>query len=212
MGTTVHEDAARYLLDTMLDDPRWAAFLADTRRRMSLAASHPLGFPRGYADHIGDLGGPRSGFARWPLEQQAVFARFHFEICSGLISWTDIVIDESPSGDSLRKLNQEKLADLPHPFAAEVDQKQYGGDADGVLRWSQPILLQRMVGVPFLPPCRLNVQQGINLHHWVPPRSAPLEIGHSSPSRVLLHLREVGAVARWPYGSDRIRLFTSPIE
>ena len=207
MGANAHEVGARRLLDKMLNDPPWAWLFADTRKRASLPKGHPSAFNPAYINFIGQMWGPYSKFEKWPLEQQAAFVRVHAEICKGLISMVDIVVDQEPSKDKERHENQVKLSDLPHPFEAEVSPDQSGGDCDGTLWWTEPIRAERLIGVPFLPPCRLGAKQGINIPHWVEPDFAPLEIGFTSASRTLLHLREQGAVARWPYGSNTIRLF-----
>lgn len=207
MGTTVHDKGARLLLDDMLKEPERALLLVDIKRRASLPSGHPLAFDSVYVDYVGQMWGPQSTLAKWPMEQQAAFAQIHAEICDGLISWVDISVDEKPSKDEHRHENQAKLSDLPHPFVAEVDQQQNCADQDGELRWPEPIRLQKTIGIPFLSPCRLNVKEGINLHHREQPGSAALEIGYTKASRTLAHLREHGAVARWPYGSDTIRLF-----
>jgi hypothetical protein len=38
-------------------------------------------------------------------------------------------------------------------------------------------------------------------------KSAPLVVGHTEPSRTLLHLTDKGVVARWPHGSDGLWVF-----
>lgn len=45
--------------------------------------------------------------------------------------------------------------------------------------------------------------------HFDRPRRAALEVGATAPSRTLLHLKEEGILARWPYGSDRIWLIVN---
>lgn len=45
-------------------------------------------------------------------------------------------------------------------------------------------------------------------HRILPPGQASLEIGTTLPSRTLLHMCG-GGVARWPYGSETVRLLVN---
>lgn len=204
MTDTFHQRAAQDLLDRMLDHPTASRLLADTRQRFKQPAGHPAAFDDDYAAAIGQT--LRSAPAGWPMEQVAAFAAVHAMVCAGEVAQVLIGAAGGPVVDSHREENAAQLADLPDPFQAAVDADQNRAECDGTLKWDAPIVLDAATGVVLLDSCRRGVKQPVSIVTTVAPGWAPLEIGTTLASRTLLHLLEEGAVARWPYGSDCIRL------
>jgi hypothetical protein len=204
---TFHQRAAQDLLDRMLDHPGASRLLADTRQRFKLSADHPATFDDDYAAAIGQT--LRSVPAGWPMEQVAAFAAVHTMVCAGEVAQVLIGasgLDGGPVLDSHRDENAAKLAELPAPFQAAVDAAQRGGDCDGTLKWDAPITMDAASGLVLLASCRDAVKHPVPIVATAAAGWAPLEIGSTMASRTLLHLLQEGAVARWPYGSDCIRL------
>ncbi|MGW4469678.1 hypothetical protein ACWENQ_08395 [Nonomuraea sp. NPDC004354] len=204
---TVHEQGVQELLDRMLDHPGASRTLAETRRRFKLPSGHPNAFDEDYAAAIGQIF--RSSPSIWPMEQVAAFVAVHTKICAGEILQVLISaegMDGGPLADSRRSDNEAKLRYLPVPFQAKVDLQQHGADYDGTLKWDQAIKMDGASGCVFIDNCCNAVKQPISTISTVAPGWAPLEIGATTPSRTLLHLLQEGAVARWPYGADHIRL------
>lgn len=209
----VHEVGAEALLDRMMDHPGASRTLAETRHRLRLPGDHPMAFNSDYVDAIGQIF--RADPGRWPMEQVAAFTAVHTKLCSGEVLQVLIGcegMDGGPKPDRKRRENAAKLADLPSPFEAEVDATQNAGDYDGTLKWHAPIRMYGATGAVFLDPCRRSAKQPVGIVRTITDGWAPLEIGYTQPSRTLLHLLEMGAVARWPYGSDYIRLFVRRCE
>lgn len=214
--STGHEYGAEKLLDRMMDHQGASRTLAETRRRFKLPADHPGAFGDEYTAVIGQTF--RVGPANWPMEQMAAFTAVHTKICVGevlqvLIGGADT--DGGPFADKRRDDNAAKLADLPEPFQAEVDRSQNGADYDGTLKWHAPIQMDGATDAVFLPPCSRAMKQPLAIVSTVSAGWAPLEIGYTMPSRTMLHLLQHGSVARWPYGSDTIRLLVrkdGPVE
>jgi hypothetical protein len=95
-----------------------------------------------------------------------------------------IDVRAKPLSDRCREENARVLEALPRPFSAVLAP---GADGDGTLSWSEPVTMQ-------------SDREGGE----VAPSSAMLEVGTTSASRTLLHMRRAGALARWPYGSREI--------
>lgn len=113
-----------------------------------------------------------------------------------------------PGPDADRIGNAEKLAKTHPRFEAVLDMDQNGADCDGTLSWTGPLRVSRPTGAFFYPSSCKNAEQSILVYGTeVAGRSVPLEVGDSWPSRTLMHLKQYGAVARWPYGSELIWLF-----
>ncbi|MFB7275425.1 hypothetical protein [Streptomyces sp. NPDC056244] len=201
MGT-VHEDLAEAVLERFMDDPSTIATLIDLRSRV---------ISREFEEHhLGEAIGCSGRFQpkRWPLEQHAAFLQVFGEIMIGSVAKVMISTGGSPGPDADRSGNSKLLEQTHFPFEAELDMHQHGADMDGVLRWPEPITLERSTGVAYpesaCPNARMTPFIGLT---GLPSGWAPLEVGDSWPSRTLMHLRQYGAVARWPYSSKRIWLF-----
>jgi hypothetical protein len=204
---SAHQQSAQELLDRMLDYPGASRILADTRRRFKQPAGHPSAFDDDYVAAIGQMFGTAP--AGWPMEQVAAFAAVHMKICAGEIAQVLIGasgLDGGPLSDSHRDGNTAKLTHLPSPFQVAVDLHQQAADQDGTLKWDAPIKMDSASGLVLLDACRNGVKHPVPIVATVAAGWAPLEIGSTMASRTLLHLLQEGAVARWPYGSDCIRL------
>jgi hypothetical protein len=158
-----------------------------------------------YLERVGQY--RRGGLERWPLEQIAVFAHIHSALMSGDVTEVEISTRGIPGPDSDRAGNAAKVAHLPGPFTAFVDQSQNHADSDGYLSWDEPIKMEKSLNVSFTD--GVHGKQPVMCIVELPPGSVPLEIGTTKPSRTYLHMRMDGGVARWPYGHDRITLFVS---
>lgn len=112
-----------------------------------------------------------------------VFGQIYAGLRAGCITITPIYLGLEPSSDAQLNKNQTKLAGLPSPFTATI--QNGGGDNDGEFAWTETIV----VGTVELEP-----------------RHVPLEIGYTRPLTTLWHLHLERGLARWPYGHDRIWL------
>jgi hypothetical protein len=157
-----------------------------------------------YSDELCDVmgtGRSRSGPRSLPIEQILLIGLAHVEICSGQIIRTMVRADGEPHADSGRHANALALSDLPHPFTAQVDLTQYNCDSDGTMSWAEPIEASSYTAD------QDDHRAGLQEIVVADPRSVPLEIGSTLPSRTLMHLREARGVARWPYGTDWIHVW-----
>ena len=198
---TIHTDAARAVLDRLIETPEGMRVMHDTHQCLRDGR-----WSGRYIDSIGQHGSATR--SDWPMPQVAAFARVHGLIAAGAVAMVSVDTDGPPEPDKRREANARTLSGLPHPFVAKVDIGQTNSTrGDGVLRWTEPIRVSVATGL-------IETAEGtewsgpISLHyHGLPPGEAPLEVGSSLPSRTLLHLIEDGKVARWPYGHSELRLF-----
>jgi hypothetical protein len=197
MGS-VHESAAQKMFNELMETPDGAltyqivhAGLRDGR------------WSERYMDAIGQHG-VRSRTS-WPQNQVAAFGFVHLSVVRGEVALVPVSTLGTPRRDSCREENAAALANLPHPFVAEVDADQNCGDCDGIIKWTEPIEVTVCSGLSERTDS--GVLLPVPLHVMIQPGEAPLEIGSSLPSRTWLHLREDRAVARWPYGHDSFMLF-----
>lgn len=116
-------------------------------------------------------------------------------IGNGTLVMARIAVNARPGPDADRAGNAEKLkAGLPGEFGIEIFEG-LSHHGDGELSW--PVDQQMPWGVE-----ATGETRRAPLSEWAD--SAPLEIGYTEASRTLLHLREYGIVARWPYNFDEI--------
>lgn len=187
---TIHEVAARALLDGILLDPGAAADYAAFRAGL---ADAPEDAVHRFED-FGQLFHARHP-GKWPLEQSAALYEFCIGLSAGERARLEIAVSGTPGADRERQANAETLRSLPAPFTAQVDMLQNGADCDGWFTWNTSIVL------------RSDPREGPRQAYLVEPHSVPLEIGYCMPSRALLHIRQARGVARWAYGSAHITLF-----
>lgn len=194
MGITIHESAAQAVLQ------KWMATPSGVKAIHNYATGLQKGrWSTAYRDAIGQ---PHFHRRDWPLHQVLAFAWMHTAICHGDIVQVDIGLGSGPLRDSRRTENATELSVMPEPFVAWVDPDQNMADQDGILEWTGEIIADLAVMSERTPDHR-----PVTREFTVAPSSAPLEIGSTLPSRSMLHMIQEGALARWPYGSDGIRLF-----
>jgi hypothetical protein len=205
---TIHEDLAEALWVRIQRDPDAVARMFELRNRHIDGEMLDEGiYGSGYADSLGSSARFRP--EKWPPHQHAAFIAIHSMIGSGEAGFTCISTGGAPGADADRAGNAAKLAQTHSHFRADLDMGQNCADQDGVLSWAEPLHISRPTGQFFYPsPCKLDGQAPlVELTVGVAPRSVPLEVGDSWPSRTYMHLVQHGAVARWPYGSKLIWLF-----
>lgn len=129
----------------------------------------------------------------WDIYAAFCFAHLHSWIGIGKVLIADIEIGVEPERDSEIDKNNQLLARLPAPFSS----KFWGNndDCDGYVKWCEPIELGQI-------DCT-----GREIVITIPPRSVPLEVGLTRPDTTIYHILGEHGLARWPYGSKRIRLF-----
>lgn len=198
---TVHISTADHMLDHMMSELEGQRALHATHQGLRDGR-----WSEEYIDAIGQHGvRSRSG---WPMAQVAAFAVVHGMIVAGDVAMVPVSTDGPPCRDSDRAANVAALSNLPHPFTASVDMEQNCGDGDGMIAWTEPIEVTVSTRLTDLMPN--GVRYPHSLHLVIPAGKATLEIGSSLPSRTWMHLAlEGGAVARWPYGHSRFRLFVN---
>lgn len=180
-NNSTHARAARRAAEHALEDGEGDALAA------VMAKARSGTWPQSFIDAFYD----RAWGGR-DLGQTYSFAKLLAYLAAGEVGLCSLEVGETPHRDSARWENAASLLELPTPFVASVDLEQNCGDDDGELRWDETVRFTRWVGR----------EQDDNATAYR--ESAPLEIGSSAASRTLLHLQEEGAVARWPYDSDRI--------
>jgi hypothetical protein len=117
-------------------------------------------------------------------------------------------VSMAPFPDAERDANAAVLCSLPPPFRAWLDMTQRGGPEDGWLSWTEPILANKSVGLPYYS-SGTDHPRPLTLPRAIPPGGIPLKVGNSPPSRTALHMYEEFGVARWPYESTMITIFIS---
>lgn len=144
----------------------------------------------------------------WAEEQVLAFALVHALIMGGAVAEALVSTGGRPRRDADREGNAALLADLPRPFAAEVDMQQHNDPGDGTVHWSEPIRVSLATGL--IGRQADGTTHPLPVRFLIPPGSAVLEIGTTLPSRTWAHLvNGSGKVARWPYGYDRFRLMVN---
>ncbi|MET9445461.1 hypothetical protein [Streptomyces sp. NPDC006610] len=193
---TVHEDAARVLLEEMQGEPAGASVLA----RMT-ASLYEGAYSRQLIAWIGQT---QHEPAYWPPHQVATLTHVLDGLVYGRIVRRRIPVGATPGPDADRQGNAKKLEAVSHPFHAKLDMSQNGADCDGTLSWDEPVNLWRALGV------RVLHEKGLygSLHapFEARPWQVPLEVGYTLPSRTAAHLMMEGAVARWAYEDKEICL------
>jgi hypothetical protein len=193
---TVHEDAARVLLEELQGEPAGASTLA----RMT-ASLYEGAYSRQLIAWVGQT---QHEPAYWQPHQVAALTHVLDGLAYGRIVRRRIPVGATPGPDADRQGNAAKLQAVSHPFHVKLDMSQNGADCDGTLSWEEPVNLWRALGV------RVLHEEGLygSLHapFEVRPWSVPLEVGYTLPSRTAAHLMMEGAVARWAYDDREICL------
>lgn len=132
----------------------------------------------------------------WDSGQVAALSKLIAAGMLGKFRIVNIPLGVSPSRDSAREANRDALANLPCGITAEVYDggNGRGSESDGHLTIPDGLDAVDEDG-------SRRVADG-----W---RCVPIEIGHTDATRTYMHLAQEGAVARWPYGHDRIYVVTT---
>lgn len=191
---TIHEDIAEETLDHILNAPTLASGYAAIRKSLRNGLLD--------AQEVSVIGQMQRAPRRWPEPQVAAYAYVNSLIMSGSVVTTCVRVGATPGPDADREGNAGKLRNLGEHVQAIVDISQHAADEDGWLTWSEPLPAAKCTGTTFH---TSDGQSGpVQAPCWLKPRSIPLEIGYTMPSRTLLHLLMDGAVARWPYDSEYV--------
>lgn len=191
---TVHEDAARLLLEDLHDDPDGAAMLA----RMT-ASLYEGSYSRQLIARVGQT---QREPDYWPSHQVAALMHVLEGLAFGRIVRRRIPVGAAPGPDADRHGNAAKLDAVTHPFRVDLAMTQNGADCDGTLSWNEPVAFWRALGARVLH--QKGVYGSLHVPFEVRPWSVPLEVGYTLPSRTAAHLLTEGAVARWAYDDEEI--------
>lgn len=145
-----------------------------------------------WSTRIAILGQPFSGWDMGQLFALRCLAGLWME---GLLSVAEVEINAKPRRDYERQANQEALSQLPSHISAAVDLDQRGADDDGSVHWRSSLSGHFNDPVNF-----------VSHPDTIGPGWAPLEIGNTDASNTCLHLARFGALARWPYGDDKLTI------
>lgn len=181
MAMTVHQAAAEDYARELLRRPGGAKAIADADewRRANLGAPVYDAFGQPYR-------------GSWTMGQTAVFAKLLLEYDLGHIRATHVEVGQRPASDRLREQNRAALANLPLDIRAEVfDGLSHDGDGNLHLPGDLIIVDTDADGR------RVEIEPEVT-------GVIPLEIGYTEVSRTFMHLHEYRAVARWPYGHEKI--------
>lgn len=197
--TTVHEEAAEAGFREFMSTEDGAKAL-----QIYFSGLKEGRWSSDYVDAIGQHAWLKP--TQWPMKQVYAFMMVHAMLMDGEVGQVQISTHGGPAADREREQNQRSISDLLGPFVATVDPDQKtSGYGDGWLEWDEPIQVEQSVGVPFIEPSG-HTEPVIKVR-TLPPGSVPLEIGTTHASKTLEHLTRFKGLARWSYGSDRIRLF-----
>jgi len=202
MAGTVYDQALRQNAYQCMKDADWVSVINETVVKLN------TGFWESwYVDQFFQKGGWMNG--TYTIEDAYAFAVLHSRMCKGDILACDLCIGETPSADSQVSVNLEKLQrglfDLQSTAAGvarptfDVDLWCELADQDGSLSWS-----------PYLEFHAFS--EGKPSHtQWVTcDYPVPIEVGSQAPGKTLVQLNSIGMLARWPYGSDTMRIFYVP--
>lgn len=183
---SIHDDVNRTQADKAFKDPEMVRVIGQYLAKMAV---------RDF-DHLDAV----VQKWRYPFDMYDAYAFqiVHGWLCDGKVCMVQISVDGTPSNDKDIEHQNRILSKIRRPFRA----KFWGGlaDSDGEFSWDETIGVTQFPFVT-MPELREDLQIG--------PRTVPLEVGYTLASRTALHLWEDGAVARWPYGHDRITLFVT---
>lgn len=199
MAGTVYDQALRRITGELLKDKAWADVLVEILQKLNNRF-----WAESYVDFFFQKGGWMNTL--YTLEDAYAFGMMHSMLGSGKIAACDLKIRDTPSANALSDQNLEKMrrgltnlvSTQPGVADPTFDVDLWCGlnDEDGVLRWT-----------PYL---EFQVFADGKPHHstWLPqPRRVPIEVGSQAPGKTLVQLNTIGALARWPYGSDTMRIF-----
>jgi hypothetical protein len=190
--TTTHARALEEsFYRTLRETPQMALSVAEAR-------NHILdgGF---YTQEVVD-----AAFQKWERDREITlvdafgFAQVWAHFIFGDIACCSVPVPSGPGADREIKLNQSVLDRLPDGFRAEYSpERGRGADDDGLFTIEKGIGLWRAFREP---------EGTTRTEPWFfkEDHTIALEVGTTSVSKTLWHLRCGNGVARWPYGYDKI--------
>jgi len=198
LGGTIYEQALERNIKKYMRDRDWAALLIETVTKLN------DGFwEQEYVDFFFQKGGWMD--SAYTLQDAYAFCLLHHDLGAGNLVACDLHIGESPSADTQIEVNlcklRKGLRDLVHTSESlpqpTFDVRLWCGtqDEDGALSAFPYLSFRRF----------LNGEPKETF--WLPVDNVPLEVGSQSAAKTLIQLRSRGSLARWPYGSDTIRIF-----
>jgi hypothetical protein len=190
--TTTHADAlTASFYRTIRENPQMAAVAAEAR-------NHILdgGF---YTPDLVD-----ASFQKWERDKEITlidafgFAHIWAHYLHGDIAYCSVPLSQSPGADREVEYNQSILDQLPEGFRAEYSPtKGRGADDDGSFTIEKGIGLWRTFRTG-------QNEQRDEQWFFKEDHTIALEVGTTSVSKTLYHLRCRRGVARWPYGYNKI--------
>jgi len=199
---TVYDQALRENTYRRMKDRAWAEVITETLVKLN------SGFWESwYVDQFFQNGGWMN--QSYSIEDAYAFSVLHARMSKGDILACDLCIGEFPGADRMVDANLEKLrrglSDLRSTSAGvaapifDIDLWCGLGDEDGSLSWSPYLEFQVF-------------DDGQPSHtKWITCEfPAPIEVGSQAAGKTLVQLNSLGMLARWPYGSDTIRVFHTP--
>ncbi|WBP89194.1 hypothetical protein [Kitasatospora cathayae] len=150
------------------------------------------------------MGKPHSG--RWNTESDAVLWYLLRLYVTGNLVFSHIRVGATALKDKERRRNQETLTQANlQGISIAVDQEQSGAPCDGWVRFEAAWGCERLTFEATERGTTVFATDEIVFPaHAEGTRGIPLEIGNSDVTRTLAHLRQYGALVRWPYGSDHM--------
>lgn len=191
--TTVHEELAHAVLAETLASPDGPGALQQARDRIRARHTDPR--------YVSWIGQSQKDPHYWPPHQMAAYLRVHEMLATGEAVMFLVKAGAEPGPDADRDGNAAKLAQLPRPYTAALDMEQHGADSDGSLTWSAAVTAWRSTGLLLH---ASHTVTPVDIATRAEPRTVPLEVGSSLPSRTLMHLLVERSVARWAYGDKRV--------
>lgn len=191
MNRTVHGESLEKAFYEAIDaDPKVASFAAEIRQRLVRGSFYSL-------DIVNAV------FQKWDGDREITlvdafgFAHVWSHYLSGDIAYCSVPLPSGPGADRETEFNQSILDQLPDGFKSSFDpQKGGSADDDGSFTIEKGIGLWRT----FLEENKERHEQGF----FPTDHTIALEVGTTSVSKTLYHIRGRQGVARWPYGYDKI--------
>lgn len=181
--------------ESIREEPQLAATAAEVRTRLLEG-----GF---YASDFVD-----ASFQKWEREHDVVtlidafgFALMWTYYQRGDIAYCSVPLPSGPGPDRGIEFNQSVLNQLPRGFRATYSpERGPAADDDGSFTIGKDIGLWRTFRTG------PDEQRDRRDEQWYfdSDRTIALEVGTTSVSKTLYHLRQGKGVARWPYGRDKI--------
>ncbi len=176
---------------TIRENPQMAATVAEIRNRLLDGNFYS-------PDVVG------AAFQKWERDQEITlidawgFALVWTHYMQGDIAYCSVPLPSGPGADREIDHNQAILDQLPDGFSAKfVPERGAGANSDGWLTIKKGIGLWRTF--------RTGENESRDEHwYFKTDHSIALEVGTTSVSKTVQHLRFGRGVARWPYGSDKI--------